>query len=1568
MPTDERIQISELPELDPLDFDSENLLIVRKTSNNVDYKFKVSSLRNLISNVVIGSGGSGSVIIDDLVDLIVPQVESNFEAFLEEQLIDSLQSSEVLEIVNNAIKEVTSALEIDERKDIVAIVNGIFENAQNSRELDRALDIVNKKVFSIAESFIPRLERDLAKVNEDLENLNSADLINLQSDLDTLTGELSTLNTVTLTGIVSDITALNEALEGIGEVDLSGVESDLQDLSDKIDILNDTTIPDVNTTLSGLNDDLTALDDKFPLATEDLADGIITNAKIGLKAILAGSLADGTITSAQMGPNSVLGGILADNAVSVSKIVDGAITALKLGNGSVTSDKIGTGAVSNNKIIDGAITELKLGNLAVTNAKIGANAVTGGNILGGTITGNKIAGETITGTLIAANTIVGGNILSGSVNANRLEASTITAGLLASDAIIARHILAGEITGDKIAASTITGGKIVANSIDGDRITTNTLNASKIVASSIGSDKIAANTITAGNIAANAIGVSELSANSVNASKIVAGSITTDEIAANTIEAGNIKANTITGSEILAGSVGADRIVANSITTTQLSAGNINGNVITANTINGDRVIANTISGNRIVAGSLGADRIVANSITSGQISSNAITTNELASNSVTAVNILAGNVTAGKLSANSVVAGNIQAGQITATKMAVDAIETDAIKAGAIVVDKLASDSISAIKIQSDAITSDKILAGAVTAIKILSGSITTAKLDASAVTADKIDVGSLTGVILTGTILRTKASGNNRVVIGDTTFPLWFGDGTVGTSGGKFYVTNGGVIVAKNIAISGDSVFSGEVRVANVGVSVNISGLAASEYALEVAQTEGAVRDVVFGVRSDGTGVLNGSILNAGSVVGEAISQSAIDFIRESLGLPLPATGGARDQTFTWSQSSSGQVAIIQDFVHGPNPVSISANLRATKSTVDATSTSARSVTATLEAKLDGTTNWVTVTSPTTFVATEVFLESNDPEDEFSNTDGGAWVASLNVTITAPNNYNPADGDYDFRISLSNVGSKFNTGSTSTLLVREEGTGGATSTGDASNATITVNGTGALSGGGSFTLNQTNNATVSVTHGSSAKTGAYSGTGLSVLQSIGHDNFGHVKDFATINLATEFNKYLLVNGNAATTTKLNTARAINGVSFDGTANITIADSTKLPTGAKAADSNLLDGINSSQFVRSDTGTIPVARVPTLNQNTTGTAANANTLGNRAFAESATADKIVSRDGAADIQARLFRSNYQDQTGISSNASLAFRNSTSDNYIRFVNNASSVRSWLDSDNANNLTSGTISDAILPATISSNITGNAATVTNGVYTSGDQTIGGAKTFSSPITISTSGDGKQDILKVGVGGIFKYSGQGSLAFTSDSSCMLFAGDSPEGLLTGLGYYENSSHTEDAIIGADFTVRLISGMQGGYAGSSQATFNNSGEFRAPSLYATGNITAAGTVFGNQITWTSALKYKNIEETRVSSSESLDLVYKIGKRGTALGTLKSDKTNKKHRWFIADEVIEDMEEVVHVKDGEVEGIQYNEMIPDVYGAIAALKEIVDSQAKQILELTKRLDNDYL
>lgn len=63
-------------------------------------------------------------------------------------------------------------------------------------------------------------------------------------------------------------------------------------------------------------------------------------------------------------------------------------------------------------------------------------------------------------------------------------------------------------------------------------------------------------------------------------------------------------------------------------------------------------------------------------------------------------------------------------------------------------------------------------------------------------------------------------------------------------------------------------------------------------------------------------------------------------------------------------------------------------------------------------------------------------------------------------------------------------------------------------------------------------------------------------------------------------------------IGKNAATATKLQTARTINGVAFDGSANITISDSTKLPlTGGTATGPVLFSGNGSGNGVQAGNG-----------------------------------------------------------------------------------------------------------------------------------------------------------------------------------------------------------------------------------------------------------------------------------------------------------------------------------------------------------------------------------------
>lgn len=64
-----------------------------------------------------------------------------------------------------------------------------------------------------------------------------------------------------------------------------------------------------------------------------------------------------------------------------------------------------------------------------------------------------------------------------------------------------------------------------------------------------------------------------------------------------------------------------------------------------------------------------------------------------------------------------------------------------------------------------------------------------------------------------------------------------------------------------------------------------------------------------------------------------------------------------------------------------------------------------------------------------------------------------------------------------------------------------------------------------------------------------------------------------------------------------------------------------------------------------------------------------------------------ATADKVAKRDSSGDLRARLFRSNY-GTSGMGGSAHVVFRNSTSDDYLRFATKAT-LQSWLGTPSAN---------------------------------------------------------------------------------------------------------------------------------------------------------------------------------------------------------------------------------------------------------------------------------------
>jgi len=114
------------------------------------------------------------------------------------------------------------------------------------------------------------------------------------------------------------------------------------------------------------------------------------------------------------------------------------------------------------------------------------------------------------------------------------------------------------------------------------------------------------------------------------------------------------------------------------------------------------------------------------------------------------------------------------------------------------------------------------------------------------------------------------------------------------------------------------------------------------------------------------------------------------------------------------------------------------------------------------------------------------------------------------------------------------------------------------------------------------------------------------------------------------------------------------------------------------------SADHSKLNGIESGATADQSAAQL-LASIKTVDVDGSG-GINAGRLDGHALTSAATANTVAERDSAADITARLFRSNYSEQsTAPATTADIAFRNnSTSDNYTRFMTSGA-FKSYCDS-------------------------------------------------------------------------------------------------------------------------------------------------------------------------------------------------------------------------------------------------------------------------------------------
>jgi len=143
---------------------------------------------------------------------------------------------------------------------------------------------------------------------------------------------------------------------------------------------------------------------------------------------------------------------------------------------------------------------------------------------------------------------------------------------------------------------------------------------------------------------------------------------------------------------------------------------------------------------------------------------------------------------------------------------------------------------------------------------------------------------------------------------------------------------------------------------------------------------------------------------------------------------------------------------------------------------------------------------------------------VDGRDVATDGTKLDGIEANAKNDQTITAGSGLS-GGGTGDVTLShadTSSVGNSDNSGNTFIQDINFDTYGHVTSVGTGTvsvgNGTLTVQGTGALGGSGTFTANQSGNATISISHSDTSSQGSVNNSGSNFIQDITVDTYGHI------------------------------------------------------------------------------------------------------------------------------------------------------------------------------------------------------------------------------------------------------------------------------------------------------------------------------------------------------------------------------------------------------------------------------------------------------------------------
>ena len=305
-----------------------------------------------------------------------------------------------------------------------------------------------------------------------------------------------------------------------------------------------------------------------------------------------------------------------------------------------------------------------------------------------------------------------------------------------------------------------------------------------------------------------------------------------------------------------------------------------------------------------------------------------------------------------------------------------------------------------------------------------------------------------------------------------------------------------------------------------------------------------------------------------------------------------------------------------------------------------------------------------------------------------------------------------------------------------------------------------------------------------------------------------------------------------------AAPTIDINGAVALNGA-ITGVTNITA-------TGTITGNGSGLTTLNGSNI---SSGTVAAARVATLNQNTTGSAATLTTA--RTIAG-------VSFNGSANISL--------NNNAITNGA--GYTTSTGDITAVVAGTGISGGGTSGSVTITNSSPNVVQTTVTGS--SGSCTGNSATVTNGVYTTGDQTIAGTKTFSGSITtpfLTSTAVPTRDKIRVWTDATYTIGMDNGISFGAINTNYAMTFQMSDSNNRGF-WWGDSAHTDAQgamSLSTDGKLTVATGARIGY-GESDTTIPSAGLQVSGAVTATGGFTgnvtgSSGSCTGNAATATNA-----------------------------------------------------------------------------------------------------------